>query len=296
MATRPPSSAPVITADDRACFDRDGFLVLPGFAEPSACAALIARARALVDAFEPPEARSVFTSGEDQARTADAYFLSSGDKIRFFFEAGALDARGALVRDKALAINKIGHALHDLDPTFAAFSRSPRLAALAADLGLVSPLLMQSMYIFKQPHIGGEVVCHQDATYLYTEPLSVVGFWFALEDATIENGAMWALPGGHRQGLKARFKRAGEGVRTDVIDATPWPAFARENGYVPLEAKQGTLVVLHGLLPHLSGANTSDRSRHAYALHVVEAAARYPEDNWLQRGDEMPARGFDATA
>jgi phytanoyl-CoA hydroxylase len=150
---------------------------------------------------------------------------------------------------------------------------------------------MQSMYIFKQPHIGGEVVCHQDATYLYTEPVSVTGFWFALQDATIENGAMWALPGGHRMGLKERFVRIGDDrVRTDVLDPAPWPAFGEENGYVPLEAKKGTLVVLHGLLPHLSGANTSDKSRHAYALHVVEAGARYPEDNWLQRG--VPARGF----
>ena len=27
-------------------------------------------------------------------------------------------------------------------------------------------------------------------------------------------------------------------------------------------------------------------------LHVVEAGARYPADNWLQRGAGMPARGF----
>ena len=42
------------------------------------------------------------------------------------------------------------------------------------------------MYIFKQPKIGGEVVCHQDSTFLYTEPESAVGFWVAIEDATIE--------------------------------------------------------------------------------------------------------------
>ena len=40
------------------------------------------------------------------------------------------------------------------------------------------------MYIFKQPNIGGEVVCHQDSTFLYTEPESAVGFWVALEDAS----------------------------------------------------------------------------------------------------------------
>lgn len=286
-------SLPRITADQRARYERDGFLVLEGFADPAACAALIARARELVDAFQPPEVASIFASGGDQARTTDAYFLASGDAIRFFFEKDAFDARGQLRQEKALSINKIGHALHDLDPTFSAFSRAPALAALAADLGLRDPRLMQSMYIFKQPHIGGEVVCHQDATYLYTEPVSVVGFWFALEDATIENGAMWALPGGHRQGLKQRFVRVGDDrVRTDVLDPTPWPAFGEENGYVPLEAKQGTLVVLHGLLPHLSGANTSDKSRHAYAVHVVEASAHYPENNWLRRSPEMPARGF----
>jgi phytanoyl-CoA hydroxylase len=67
---------------------------------------------------------------------------------------------------------------------------------------------------------------------------------------------------------------------------------SRENGYVPLEAAKGTLILLHGALPHLSGANTSDRSRHAYAVHVVEGAATYPADNWLQRGPDMPARGF----
>ena len=47
--------------------------------------------------------------------------------------------------------------MHDLDPVFAAFSRGPALAELAADLGLVQPQLWQSMYIFKQPGIGGEV-------------------------------------------------------------------------------------------------------------------------------------------
>ena len=52
------------------------------------------------------------------------------------------------------------------------------------------------------------------------------------------------------------------------------------------------LVVLHGLLPHYSAPNRSDRSRHAYAIHAIEAAAEYPADNWLQRSGEMPLRGF----
>jgi phytanoyl-CoA hydroxylase len=282
----------ILTDSERGRWERDGFLVLEGFAPPEACDALVARASALVDAFEPGEVASIFST-TDQGRTSDAYFLSSGDKIRFFFEPDAFDREGRLRQDKALSINKIGHALHDLDPAFAAFSRAPRLAALARDLGFAAPLLLQSMYIFKQPHIGGEVACHQDSTFLYTDPPSTVGFWFALQDATLENGAMWTLPGGHRAGLKSRFVRAGDGgVRTDVLDPTPWPPPTPENGYVPLPAKKGTLVVLHGQLPHLSGPNTSPLSRHAYALHVVEGSAAYSADNWLQRDPALPARGF----
>ena len=82
-----------------------------------------------------------------------------------------------------------------------------------------------------------------------------------------------------------------------MLDATPWPPFGRESGYVPLEVKKGTLVVLDGLSPHLSGGNTSARSRHAYTLHAVERGARYPEDNWLQRDPSVGApRGFGSAA
>jgi phytanoyl-CoA hydroxylase len=148
------------------------------------------------------------------------------------------------------------------------------------------------MYIFKQPEIGGEVVCHQDSTFLYTEPETVVGFWFALEDATTENGCLWAVPGGHRLGLKKRFVRNAPGVEFRVLDDTPWP----DTGLVPLEAPKGTLVLLHGRLPHQSGPNRSSRSRHAYSVHIIDATSNYPADNWLQRGSSLPLRGFSVVS
>lgn len=269
-------------------YDERGFLVIEGLADQNACDLLRARAEELVQGFDPAEVVSIFSTRE-QNRVTDDYFLTSGDKIRFFFEENAFLPDGTLKYEKEKSINKIGHALHDLDPVFDRFSRSEKVKQVAAAIKLEQPLLVQSMYIFKQPNIGGEVTCHQDSTFLYTEPTDIAGLWFALEDATIENGCLWAIPGGHRHGLKSRWVRKQQGqMEFDVYDREPWP----EDQLVPLEVTKGSLILLHGLLPHRSFENRSPRSRHAYTLHLMSAHAKYPLDNWLQRSETMPFRGF----
>jgi phytanoyl-CoA hydroxylase len=269
-------------------YERDGFLVLPDFVKEAACGDLRARAENLVHDFDPRGVASIFSTHE-QNRLANDYFLESAARIHFFFEEDAFEPDGTLKQGKEQSINKIGHALHDLDPVFNEFSRTPELQQLAADLGLADPLLLQSMYIFKQPRIGGEVGCHQDSTFLYTEPQNIVGLWFALEHATIENACLWAIPGGHRLGLKQRWRRGMEGMHFETYNSEPWP----EEQLVPLEVKKGSLILLHGLLPHKSLANRSPRSRHAYTLHLIDANSSYDADNWLQRPATMPLQGFN---
>ncbi len=281
----------MLSADQLAAFERDGFLVVEDFAAKEDCAALIERADELMRTADLSKVRSIFTTKE-QERVSDDYFLGSGGTIRFFFEEEAFGPDGALRQPIEESINKIGHALHDLDPVFERFSRQPALAEVAADVGLDDALLLQSMYLCKQPHIGGEVGCHQDATFLYTEPITVTGFWFALEDATIDNGCLWAAPGGHHGPLRKLFKRRSDGPGTEfeVLDAAPLPDPHEPGALVPLETPIGTLVALDGRLPHWSDENRSDRSRHAYSLHCISASAAYPAWNWLQR--DLPLRGF----
>jgi phytanoyl-CoA hydroxylase len=265
---------------DLEVYRRDGFLVLRDFLPAADCDALQARAADLVAGFDPGPARTIFSTS-DQGHARDRYFQESGGAIHFFFEEEATE------QPVPLALNKIGHALHDLDPVFDRISRQPRIATLAAALGFTRPLLLQSMYLFKQPHIGGEVGWHQDAAFLYTTPITVTGLWIALDDADRDNGCLMALPGAHCGPLRQRIHRGDGGFVTDTLDATPWPDVQP----VALEAARGTLVVLHGLLPHASAPNRSARPRHAYALHLVDAGAEYAADTWLQRPG-LPLRGF----
>ena len=278
----------VIGKSDLDVYEGNGFLVLEDFVDVDDCDDLRNRAEELVQEFEPAGLISLFSTKE-QSRVVDDYFLTSGDKIRFFFEENAFNSDGTLKQAKARSINKIGHALHDLDPVFDKFSRSDKIKQLAEDLLIEQPLLLQSMYIFKQPNIGGEVTCHQDSTFLYTEPTDIAGLWFALEDATIENGCLWAMPGGHKLGLKSRWVRSPAGtMEVRSFDSTPWP----EEKLVPLEVRKGSLIILNGLLPHRSLENKSSKSRHAYTLHLISGNAKYLPDNWLQRSELMPLRGF----
>ncbi len=271
-----------------AAFDDEGVLILRDFVPVEECQALRSRALELVDDFDPQEVCSVFSTTK-QTQLDDTYFIDSGDKIRFFLEEDAFDESGRLRQSKEDSLNKMGHAMHDLDSVFDRFSRSSRLAKVARSLGFEDPAIIQSMYIFKPPRIGGEVVCHQDSTYIYTEPESCIGFWFALEDATIENGCMYFIPGGHKMNLKQRNYRIGENeLTTEVLDPEPWP----EHLKLPAEANAGTLVIFDGRAPHMSGQNLSAKSRHAYTLHVIDQTCHWPAENWLQRSSDLPLRGF----
>lgn len=293
VESRPPSDgwatasiSGALSPEDVATYRKQGFLAITGFASAEEMTNMRARAEKIVDEFEYDRA-SVFST-TDQKRTTDDYFLESANGISCFFEEKAHDDTGTLRVPKALAINKIGHALHDFDDVFRAFSRSEKVANLMKSLELPNPTPVQSMYIFKQPSIGGEVVPHQDSTFLNTEPPTCVGIWLALEDCTVHNGCLHAIDGTpdvHRRmevdfpGGTRAIEFVGEAPQYDVDAAHP------------LEVPAGTLVLLHGANVHFSRANTSGKSRHAYSVHFVDlTVARWRETNWLQRAKDFPFR------
>ncbi|OIW28861.1 phytanoyl-CoA dioxygenase family protein [Coniochaeta ligniaria NRRL 30616] len=300
-------------------FKQDGYLILPDVLSPETVQSLLTETHRLLhdelDLSTHPLTKFSTGGADDREHVGDAYFLGSGDKIRFFLEEDAVDGEGKVTRPKERAVNKIGHFLHALSAPFARVSAAQegedegRLspAGVARSLGYRDPRVLQSMVILKQPEIGGAVPPHQDSCFLYTDPPSAVGFWYALEDATLENGCLSFLPGSHRWApVEKRLVRRRTGVSDEEAGGTEMvgnegPRFPpgeeygedkkgeEEGEYVAGEVKAGTLVLIHGNLLHKSERNTSQKGRIIYTFHIIEQEGTvYDGKNWLQ----PPEDGF----
>lgn len=301
----------------KANFERDGYLVVENFASAEECEGMRERMRTLVDEWNG-ECKCSFTTTDSQVEEGGQgksdYFFSSGDKIHYFLEADAVDPDTGDIREgvaKHSSLNKVGHGLHLVDPVFQKYSNSPKVVDLVSELGWVAPVLPQSMYIFKNPGIGGECTSHQDSTFLYTTPRQTcVGLWLALHDATLDNGCLWARPGSHKEPVRRHMARKktvdGTGLvdppETEFEEEPEAPVCAhegqslterdpRELGFVPVPIKAGDLFVIHGQVDHMSLPNTSASPRETFQLHLVEGPTKGVEwspRNWLQYENGKP--------
>lgn len=134
----------------------------------------------------------------------------------------------------------------------------------------------------------GLVSPHQDRAFLYTEPASTLGFWVPLEDCTMANGCLHAIPGSHKRGLdnERRMVRNDDDSGTHFIGGD-LPKYDRSE-FIPLETKAGTLVIIHGDVVHESQANTSEKPRPAYTWHIIDGNSKYSTRNWLQPSAQVP--------
>lgn len=288
----------MLSADQLNNWERDGYLVLESYWSTETVGLLRGRIGRIIDELDVGShqaPRSVFSTKE-QVRKADDYFLNSGREIRFFWEEKAWSSDGTLVNSPSESINKVGHGLHDLDEEFEKVSYDKSIGDMCHQLGMDIPLVVQSMYIFKQARVGGEVGAHQDGAFLYTEPQTCIGFWWALDDCNVNNGCLWAVPGSHKLGVHRRFRRRdppNEGTEFQPVELVEWDLTAA----VPLEIPKGSLVILHAAVVHYSEGNTSDKARHAYSVHIVDGreGVEYPRDNWLQRPAEHPFRSISSS-
>uniref|UniRef100_A0A3B3ZLU2 Phytanoyl-CoA dioxygenase domain-containing protein 1 n=1 Tax=Periophthalmus magnuspinnatus TaxID=409849 RepID=A0A3B3ZLU2_9GOBI len=271
---------------------KDGYVVLDGLLSPQECDELRQRMTEIVEQMDVPEhCRTTFSTYHDEQLKTQGnadYFITSGDKIRFFFEKGVFDDKGEFIVPKNKSLNKVGHALHAYEPLFKKVTHSPRIQGIAKKMGKSRPVILQSMYIFK---VGLQFMLtpHQDATFLYTEPLGrVMGVWIALEDATVNNGCLWFIPGSQKSGITRRMVRTPKGTYP-LTNFIGQEKTYEEDKFVPAPVKKGGVVLIHGEVVHRSDENRSENSRHVYTFHMMESQdTQWSPENWLQPTEELP--------
>uniref|UniRef100_A0A1I8H3J4 Angiotensin-converting enzyme n=1 Tax=Macrostomum lignano TaxID=282301 RepID=A0A1I8H3J4_9PLAT len=161
-----------LTPEQRQFYADNGYLVIDSFLSPEQCEELRKECHQLTATFNLDEHRTIFDAKNrdneaEQSYRSQQYFFDSWNKVAFFFEKDAFNDKGELTAPRNQCINKLGHYLHVECPGFRRVTFDPRAQAISRDLGFQVPRICQSMYIFKQPRIGGCVDSHQDATFLY---------------------------------------------------------------------------------------------------------------------------------
>jgi hypothetical protein len=270
-------------------FDSNGMICIPDFLGPSEVSLLLTEAHSLLDKFDIDSHPKTKFSTEQDNHIGDEYFLNSSNNISYFFDTDVFDNQGNLKYPKSQAINKIGHGLHMKNALFHKIAFDPKVKAIMRSLGYKDPRLLQSMLIFKQPARSSdlsrdnEVPSHQDGTFLYTDPQSAIGFWYALEDCTLENGCLWYNPGSHKKyPINHRFVKVDKGRSGCNMITVGDGEVPKDLSFVPVECKAGSLILIHNSVVHKSEKNRSEKSRFAFAFHVIDGVTKYDEFNWLQ--------------
>jgi len=130
----------------------------------------------------------------------------------------------------------------------------------------------QSLVMLSPPGGKGQA-WHQDEIYIPTRDRSLIGAWIALDDATIENGCLWVVPGSHRTG---HLYPQRQHDNTDEFDFGTQSYGFDESLEVPVEVKTGSVVFFNGYLLHRSQKNRSNIYRRVLVNHYMNAWSLLP--------------------
>jgi len=185
---------------------------------------------------------------------------------------------------------------HKHDEHWGYLAHHPNMVSITRQILQGQPLIVQTMYLRKQPVDGKGTAMHQDTHYLPTEPNTLMACWIALNDTDGQNGGLAVVPGSHKLGLLSTHKTANTAdhdsweIDYDMIDPDgrrykqSFYSFdidnLKEDDIIRLEVPTGAGVFFNGLTIHGSfGNHTTDRYRHAFATHFVK------KGTWVYRGD-----------
>jgi phytanoyl-CoA hydroxylase len=239
------------------------------------------------------------------------------EKIEFFHQNGYLVVEDAFSRgeielllDEAVAIcrGKLGkvqglpgvspeesdddvirrtlciHHPHKISETILGFMSHPAIVDVLT--GVVGPNVkcMQSMLFIKSAGKPGQA-WHQDEDFIPTRDRSLIGAWIALDDATVQNGCLWVIPGSHKYGILWELEKQ-ENPDFDCSDEAVGFPYTDEDA-VPVELRAGSIVFFNGYLLHRSLPNVLQSGyRRSLVNHYMSAESLLP---WHLRDGIYPS-------
>src|SRR5262249_16634430 len=133
---------------------------------------------------------------------------------------------------------------------------------------------MQSMLFIKASGKPGQA-WHQDEFFIPTRDRSLTGAWIAMDDATVENGCLWVIPGSHRHGIIWPQHKHDDRRCDCVGEAISYPY--TDDDAVPVEVKRGSIVFFNGYLLHRSLPNYAPSGfRRSLVNHYMSAQSLLP--------------------
>ncbi len=239
---------PILSSDQKAQWQEQGFLILRGV-------------------YSPEESKALASLAEDLA-------LGRRPFPKKHIELNAKVSAGVVQAEGLAALHKI-HYPHFYNAEFLDRVRDPRVVDVVEELLGPDLLGIPSLFIFKPPQIGMGFPWHQDKAFFdqifVTE--TTVATSQAVDPSTVENGCLWVIPGSHRGDVKEHHEQK-EIHQSEYREAKG----VDEGRAVPVEMEPGDVLFFHGYLLHKSTDNQSAKFRRCYVAHYMSARARYAKE------------------
>ena len=225
-------------------------------------------------------ARSALPHGEVQALIDEAMRLCREEALKL---RGAEGARGeATDMARFLAI----HFPHKLSLLMRETLAHPRIVEVLTRAIGPNVKCMQSMLFIKHAGKPGQA-WHQDEDFIPTRDRSLGAAWIALDEATVDNGCLWVIPGSHRPGILWPLRKHSNPEFDFAPESFDFPY--RDEDAIPVEVPAGSIVFFHGYLLHRSLKNRRPSGfRRALVNHYMSAESLLPW--WRPGGEALPTQ------
>jgi ectoine hydroxylase-related dioxygenase (phytanoyl-CoA dioxygenase family) len=222
-------------------------------------------------------AENLFTPNDIEKIKQEAISIFKGERGEM---EGLVEIKEDAAHQEVLKNYNAIHFPHKISDQILSYLKDERVARVLQ--GIVSENVkgVQSMLFVKAPGKPGQS-WHQDEYFIPSRDRSLTGVWIAIDDAKIDNGCLWVIPGSHKAGsIRRRVKYEGnEYADLETCELQPYT----KQDEVPVEIKAGSVLFFNGYLLHSSLRNkTKENYRMALVNHYISAESYLP---WDPNGD-----------